>query len=67
MTALATETAPEGNRLMCVKCVCRIKPGQLYIRHGRSEFGGGVVYGPVHVACPTEREIEHAERVGREP
>jgi hypothetical protein len=62
-----TETAPHDARLMCAKCVCRIKPGQLYVRHGRSEISGGVVFGPIHVACPTGREIDHAVRIGREP
>lgn len=60
-------TAPEGNRLMCVKCGYRIKPGQLYVRTGRVELGVGVVYGPIHVSCPNAREVAHAERMGREP
>jgi hypothetical protein len=44
------------SNLKCAKCGCRIKPGQLYI-----------VRGPRHVACPNEREIAHAKRMGRMP
>lgn len=62
----AKAMAPEGNRLVCVKCVTRIKPGQLYVKRGRAEMGGAVIYGPVHVACPTERQIAHDERMGRD-
>jgi hypothetical protein len=62
-----TETASDGTRLMCAKCMRRIKPGQLYVPHGRSEIGAGVVLGPIHVACPTVREVDHAIRIGREP
>jgi hypothetical protein len=64
---MSETVAPEGTRLMCVTCLHRIKPGQLYVRHGRSERHGNIVYGSIHVACPTEREVAHAERIGREP
>ena len=48
--------------LKCAKCGCRIKSGQLYI----GTFKGHAIW-PRHVACPNEREIAHAKRMGREP
>lgn len=51
--------------MRCVKCACRIQPRQLYMPNKRAKIGGVTVVGPMHVACPTEREIEHAARMGR--
>jgi hypothetical protein len=58
--------ASDAFTLVCAKCITRIKPGQLYVPHGRAEIGGMTVLGPIHVSCPTEREIAHAQRMGRD-
>jgi hypothetical protein len=42
----------------CARCAQPIQPGQLY--QPRSSWGG-----PLHVSCPNQREIEHAQRMGR--
>jgi hypothetical protein len=47
----------DGERI-CVRCFTPIVGGQLYMAH---------LVGPVHVACPTDRQIAHAERMGRTP
>lgn len=60
-----TSEASDARPLVCAACITRIKPGQLYVPRGRAEIGGMTVLGPIHVACPTEREIEHAQRMGR--
>jgi hypothetical protein len=56
--------------LKCRKCGCQIKPGQLYIRkpldHPDFDLDEHRSW-PRHVACPNEREIAHAKRMGREP
>jgi hypothetical protein len=46
---------------VCVRCGCRIQPGQLYIPKPKHSPG------PRHVACPTAREIAQAKRMGRVP
>jgi hypothetical protein len=47
---------------VCVRCGCRIHPGQLYIPTRSTRRAD-----PVHVACPTAHEIAHAKRMGRVP
>jgi hypothetical protein len=51
---------------VCVRCGCRIHPGQLYIPHPKTPTLRRAA-GPVHVACPTAHEIAHAKRMGRVP
>lgn len=46
----------KAGTLNCVKCGCRIKPGQMYLTAGKC-----------HVACPRPHEIAHAKRMGRMP
>jgi hypothetical protein len=41
--------------VICPRCFTPVLPGQLYV-----EKPGGPQTLPVHVACPTEREIERA-------
>lgn len=51
--------------IRCVKCACRIQPGQLHMPNKRAKIGGVTVVGPMHISCPNEREIAHAARMGR--
>jgi hypothetical protein len=42
----------------CTRCGDVILPGQMYRLVGRYRL-------VVHIACPTERQIAHARRMGR--
>jgi hypothetical protein len=50
---------PPPTPLLCVRCHQPIVPGQAYVV---ADSHHGIVY---HVACPTERQIEHRQRMGR--
>jgi hypothetical protein len=49
----------------CTRCHHAILPGQVYITKPKPVFFGANRTGPLHVSCPTEREVQIARRWGR--
>jgi hypothetical protein len=53
----------------CIRCNHEILPGQIHLAEDHvCRYRGQIVathFGPAHVACPTEREVQIARRWGR--